>query len=359
MSQAATTNASAHAAAPAADLRPVVHKLEFTGNGAEWFRIWIVNVLLTIVTLGIYSAWAKVRRLRYFYQNTRLEGSAFDYHGSPVAILKGRAIVFGGIGLMHAFQHVNLAIYYALAFVVTLASPWLLRRSFQFRLYNTSYRGLRFGFVGDNREAYRVFLLWPLITGLTLGLAWPWAHQRIKRYQHANARFGAAAFRFKATGRDFLRIYVKISLISLVPLVLVAIAAVSMGRLDGGAILLMTVGLGLLFITFAAMALLVGPLLRAWIHNLVWNNTRLGPHRFRATVSARRYTWIVFTNFILTMLTLGFYRPFAQVRLARYMTENMLFACFGGIEQFIAGTEQQVAAAGEEFAEAFDLDIGL
>ena len=44
--------------------------LEFRATGAEYFRIWIVNLLLTIITLGIYSAWAKVRRLRYFYGST-------------------------------------------------------------------------------------------------------------------------------------------------------------------------------------------------------------------------------------------------------------------------------------------------
>jgi uncharacterized membrane protein YjgN (DUF898 family) len=38
---------------------------EFRGTGGEYFRIWIVNLLLTILTLGIYSAWAKVRQLRY------------------------------------------------------------------------------------------------------------------------------------------------------------------------------------------------------------------------------------------------------------------------------------------------------
>ena len=34
----------------------------FHGNGAEYFRIWIVNFLLTLLTLGVYSAWAKVRK---------------------------------------------------------------------------------------------------------------------------------------------------------------------------------------------------------------------------------------------------------------------------------------------------------
>ena len=66
------------------------HAFEFTGKGWEYFRIWIVNLLLTILTLGVYSAWAKVRRLQYFYRNTRLDGASFEYHGTPIAILKGR-----------------------------------------------------------------------------------------------------------------------------------------------------------------------------------------------------------------------------------------------------------------------------
>lgn len=50
-------------------------RFSFTGTGSEYFRIWIVNLLLSIVTLGIYSAWAKVRRMKYFYRNTRLNDS--------------------------------------------------------------------------------------------------------------------------------------------------------------------------------------------------------------------------------------------------------------------------------------------
>src|SRR5262245_54813734 len=72
-----------------------LERFSFTGSGGEYFRIWIVNMLLSILTLGIYSAWAKVRRLRYFYGNTHLAGSAFEYHGRPIAILKGRLLAFG------------------------------------------------------------------------------------------------------------------------------------------------------------------------------------------------------------------------------------------------------------------------
>lgn len=64
----------------------------FTGSGSEYFRIWITNLLLSILTLAIYSAWAKVRRNRCFCRNTRLADAAFDYHASPRTILCGRLL---------------------------------------------------------------------------------------------------------------------------------------------------------------------------------------------------------------------------------------------------------------------------
>ena len=55
----------------------------FTGKASEYFGIWIVNIILSVITLGIYSAWAKVRNKRYFYGNTKLNGSSFSYLASP------------------------------------------------------------------------------------------------------------------------------------------------------------------------------------------------------------------------------------------------------------------------------------
>jgi hypothetical protein len=65
-------------------------KLEFTGTGKEYFRIWIVNLFLTLITFGIFSAWAKVRKKLYFYSHTILDGTPFQYLGQPLPILKGR-----------------------------------------------------------------------------------------------------------------------------------------------------------------------------------------------------------------------------------------------------------------------------
>ena len=77
-------------------------RFRFTGTGGEYFAIWIVNLLLSIVTLGIYSAWAKVRREKYFHQHTRLAGTGFDYHGRPGAILRGRLLAVGLLGITQA-----------------------------------------------------------------------------------------------------------------------------------------------------------------------------------------------------------------------------------------------------------------
>ena len=65
---------------------PAPARARFGGSGAEYFRIWIVNVALTLATLGIYSAWAKVRREQYFHRHTSLSGAGFDSSEASQAI---------------------------------------------------------------------------------------------------------------------------------------------------------------------------------------------------------------------------------------------------------------------------------
>ncbi len=75
------------------DEEPSVLPIEFGASGSEYFRIWIVNLLLTLVTVGLYYPWARVRKLRYFYGNTRVAGHAFDFHGNPWRMLRGYLLV--------------------------------------------------------------------------------------------------------------------------------------------------------------------------------------------------------------------------------------------------------------------------
>jgi hypothetical protein len=72
-------------ARPAAE--PVTAGFVFTGTTDEYFRIWIVNMCLSLVTLGIYSAWAKVRLTQYIRAHTTLDGMPLHLrrqsHGHP------------------------------------------------------------------------------------------------------------------------------------------------------------------------------------------------------------------------------------------------------------------------------------
>ncbi len=349
-----------HGQAPATSpVEPRALRLAFTGTGSEYFRIWIVNTLLTIVTFGIYSAWAKVRTLQYFYRNTSLDGATFDYHGRPAAILKGRAIVFV---LALAFQlagKVSPLLALLLALVLAAVFPLLLVRSLRFRMANSSYRGLRFAFTGGDAEAYKVFVLWPLLTVLTLGALAPLAHQRLKVYQHNHTRFGTAPFAFDASSASFYGVYLRTFAMTVVVVLLAAVGGIALGVSAGsgrGAAVFAGL-LGMIGIYVALLA--VGPYFNASLQNLVWNHTTLAPHCFRSEVKPGRLFYIFLTNMVGVALTLGLFLPFARVRSARYRVECMTLMASGPLDAFVAGQAENVGALGDATADWYDIDIAL
>ena len=341
------------------------HRLVFTGKGREYFGIWIVNLLLTIVSLGLYAPWAKVRRMQYFYRNTQLAYASFDYHGNAFAILKGRLLAIGMLQAYNLGGAFNPTLGAVVALVVIAFLPRLLLRSLQFRLYNSSYRGLRFRFNGRLQDAYLVFLGWPLLSALTLFLLTPFCHQRLKAFQHNNAAFGRASFSFTAPVRAFYGCYLKIAAVVIVGLCLIGGVAVAFfggavwltgGRPSAQALSLLPLFFSLcLFLLF----FFIRPFVEAQLQNLVWNHTHLGEHRFVSTVSAVRLFWIMLTNLIGILATLGLYRPFAVVRLLRYRLQTVAMVAQGDLDRFVADGELAVSATGEETADLFDIDIAL
>ena len=341
---------------------------KFSGRGSEYFRIWIVNLALTIITLGIYSAWAKVRRLQYFYRNTSLAGGSFDYHGDPVAILKGRIIAVVLLVLYNVAGGLDPFLGLGVFAVLMLFVPWLIQRSLRFKLHNSSYRGLRFGFDGKLAGAYQAFLAWPLVGYLTLGLLMPMAHHRIKTYQHGNSRYGAEPFRFLASEGGFFGIYFKLLGMVILMGIVFAIGVGSLGWFasqdmqgadSGQKAALVGMIMFVLLAFYLALFLILGPWFSARIQNLVWNGTALGPHAFSSRVRARDLFAIYLTNFIGIVLTLGLYKPFADIRLARYRLQHMALNAQGSLDEFVAGQQQGVNAAGEEAADLFDFDISF
>ena len=338
----------------------------FSGQGSEYFRIWIVNLCLTIVTLGIYSAWAKVRRLQYFYRHTSVAGASLDYHGNPIAILKGRIvalILFGGYSIAGQFSPMIALAVFALIMAVM---PWLVVRSLRFRLHNTSYRGLRFSFRGKTGDGYVNFLLLPLASYLSLGFLWPLAHQQITRYTRDNSRYGDQPFKFSAKAGKFYKPYMVLFGIFLLFIAIVGVIAAiiySSGlarHLDSenSAAAMMAI-FGVIGVFYLLLFLFATPYITSRLQNLIWNNTTLGTLGFESALRARDLFWILLSNVLLIIVTLGLFKPFADIRMMRYKIERMALLANDDLDTFIADREAEVSAIGEESADIFDMDIAL
>ncbi|MFP5392461.1 MAG: YjgN family protein [Gammaproteobacteria bacterium] len=382
--QASSPNAAEANAAAALD-----EGFQFTGTGSEYFRIWIVNLLLTVVTLGVYSAWAKVRRLQYFYRNTRVAGSTFYYHGKPGAILKGRVLAVGMVIAFKVALGVSPKAGALTGAVLLLVFPWLLARSFRFRMANSSYRGLRLRFTGTTVQAYRELGWLPLLLGLMVVLVagaasvsgWfvmvigmlavlvllvlmvPLIHYGLKNYQHNHTYFGHMPFFSYMQKRQFVSIYLRGAALLLLGSV-TAGAFTYLTRplylaLSGGTFgWLVTLLYGML--NASAFYLLVRPYLESRIQNTVWSGTELGTHLFFSQASARKLCLIHATNLALIMLTLGLYKPFATIRLLKYRIESASLQLDGNLEDFLADqVGDNSGAIGQEAGDLFDLEIAL
>jgi uncharacterized membrane protein YjgN (DUF898 family) len=340
------------------------HAFEFTGSGGEYFRIWIVNLLLSVVTLGVYSAWAKVRRREYFYRHTRLAGASFDYHGKPLAILKGRIIALVLFGGYYVATLIDPMLGVAAFAVLAAVLPWLINRSLQFRLYNSSYRGLRFHFHGTTRAAYWVFLALPLLSALSLFTLTPFWHHRLKCYQHGNAAFGRTRFAFAAPVSAFYGAYLKVALVA-VGVIVVFVALVggtaAAGALGGNPpsssqVVLLTVAAVVLYLVGVTV---IWAMTTALIQNVVWRHTALGSFQFSSALSPRHMCFLVFTNVLGIACTLGLYKPFADIRMTRYVLGAMQIAGVGALDTFAAAERGSVSAVGEEAMELLDIDLAF
>lgn len=326
----------------------------FTGNAKEYFNIWIVNTLLRIVTLGIYSPWAKVRKRRYFYGNTLLDDAPFDYLADPMAILKGWFIAGAFFGLYSIASNISQILAVVLMFVMFGLLPWVVVRSRIFNLRNSSHRNIRFGFNPDYREAYRVFLWWQLLIPLTLGIIAPYVIYRQKRFLVEQSSYGTARFGFNATSRDYYRVFKPLFI--LIPLLLISFASLaSLGPAAGNnplAIIVPTI----LFPVVYIVAMVYMPTALA---NLTWNSTSIGSHRFVSTLRARDIAWIQISSAVAILLSLGMLAPWAAVRLARYRLDRLKLTGTGDLAIVTAAAAEAASATGEELGDMLGYDFGL
>nr|MCU0540263.1 YjgN family protein [Desulfobacterales bacterium] len=269
---------------------------------------------------------------------------SFEYLANPQQILKGRAIV-GGVLIVYSLLSAFLP-FVEVVFLAgfTFAFPWLVTRALAFNARHSAWRNIRFGFSSSYKEALKVYTLWPALAMLTLGVLAPYAFYRQRRFLVENSSFGRTGFSFQATGRDYYRIFMGLSLWTIAAIALIA-GAVMVSPLF--AILVLPIYL----CGFAFFAVKSG--------NLFYNASRPGGHRLASVMEVKGYAWLVLTNTLLTALTLGFFHPWARVRTTNYRVHHLSLVPSGDLESFVAGEQAKVGALGDASADLFDFDFGL
>lgn len=353
------------AAAPmTSSSEPGHYPFEFRGRADEYFRIWIVNIALSVLTLGIFSAWAKVRRERWFYGNTWVAGAPFEYLAEPLPILKGRVVAVLVLITYVGMGRVAPLLQPVLVVALGVATPWLLFKGLRFRARYSGWRSLNFSFTGALRDAYSVYFLRGLALVPTLGMAYPWVRYGQTRYTVEGHRFGGENVGFGVGAGSFYRLYGRVSLIML----LLVVALFGTGFLVMGLVSLPGEGdqqQGALAATVGVVLAFYVLVLTGWViaatrvTNLTFNSASIAGHRFRSSLRARDVLWLYFTNSLAVLASAGLLVPWSRVRMARYRARHLALLASGPPDAFRSSERHQHGAAGAEVADFMDVDISL
>jgi uncharacterized membrane protein YjgN (DUF898 family) len=383
-----------------------IQSFEFTGNGGEFFRIWIVNLILSILTLGIYSAWAKVRTNRYFYGNTQVDNSGFEYHAKPLAILKGRLIAVALLLIYVLIGQLFPAAGMAFVLLLLLATPWVLWKSMQFNARMSSYRNVRFGFNGTLNDAYKYLLyipLMPLLTAVLAGivlyfvtgnaepgayvplvvtaflvtyLMFPFLQKAITTYYIGNHRYGQGMLHVDLSAKKYYLIYLCMfgwSILIFAGILLTAAVAMYFSGMNFAAMLPAAEGevpvMAMAPLIAATVFMYIGMLfagvwikayVKAHVRNHVFSNTQLdNVLKLDSTITTGRLFRFYLVNILLMIFTLGFAYPWIKVRIARIMANTTEAHMTGSLDQYVSLQQSKQSAIGDEIGEAFDVDANL
>jgi uncharacterized membrane protein YjgN (DUF898 family) len=341
-------------AEPPADRRPTFH-----GSGGTLLGIHIVNILLILVTLGVYYCWAKTRVRRYLFSETAFEGDRFAYHGTGKELLLGflRAFLVFLVpvivlSIVRDQLDVDPRIKTAAAFLISVLFlffiPVAMVGSRRYRLSRTSWRGIRFSFRGTARAFIPIFLKGYFLSGLTFGLYYPFYLTRRQAFMVSNSYFGNERFAFDGNARELFRSF----MLSLLP----TIATLAVGWIAREA--------GHPWIGNVSILLTLPTLGVCWVWYLAgrrrffWNHTYFGPARFRSTVAGGTLLGLYVVNALLLLSTLGLAWPWVRVRNIRFAFRYLSLE--GPLElERIQQQAQFASATGEGLAGFLDTGFDL
>jgi uncharacterized membrane protein YjgN (DUF898 family) len=312
-------------------MTPSVYRLEFRGKGSSFFLIFLKNVFLSLITFGVYLAWAKVDRRRYVWNNFSFHDQPFRYTGKGLELFKGYLVVVAAYSLFllvppvvsRASPAAGTVLQFALILTYGAVVPFLIYRSRAFLYNRTVWRGIRFGLAPRSKQFAKTFWAGMLLTILTLGCYSPIMRNRLHRIVTENTRFGTLEFHYTGVDREAFWLGMK-----------------------GITLSLLTLGIYSFWYSAELTRYQLG-------------HTRVGDD---ATLRSELTGGDLFGLFLLailgTTLTLGLAFPWItmySIDLIARRTSVVGEIDFDAIEQ----RSREEGATADGFADAFDLDLGL
>lgn len=392
------------ASVPAAGQPPTaegpVQRLVYDGRLGELYRIYLVNLLLGLVTLGVYRFWGKTRMRRYLWSHFAFDRDRFEYTGTGGELFRGFIVVAAvllvlslalagkDLVLTVMFSHdplqgmligsgINLLIYVVFFYLLMVGRYMALR----YRLSRSRWRGIRGGLAGSPWKYGISGFAWTLAVGASLGFAKPVADIALTRLQLRNFFFGTAQAKLTAddgtrglygpytaswfaTVAGFALTYgVVIGMIFASFDVLQGLdqnsdADISLGEMfndpEGRALVLRIVAAGL---ATAIPAWILVLFARSWYAAVLLRRiaemVTLGGVQPRATVATLGLWWLSTGNMLISLFTLGLGTPIVLHRTARFTADRL--ALDGAIDGAAIGQSRQaIPSRGEGLLEAFD-----
>ena len=335
-----------------------VRRLSFQGAGGSLFGIHIVNIFLTLITLGIYYFWGKIRVRSYLLSQTGFEGDRFAYHGTGRELLFGflkAALVFGvpfallrvGPDLLGVGAEIKAVVDLFAGIVVLVFISVAMVGARRYRLSRSSWRGMRASFRSQADEFIALFVGGIFVTAFTLGLYYPIFITRQYAFMVSHSYFGNQRFHFDGRGRDLFGSFVLALLLTFLSLALLRLPSRLGGHMPAPLLVFPVLGfsLGFVWLWFSAKR-----------QRYFWDHTSFATARFHSTITVGRLLLLKLGNLLLLVVTLGLGWPWVMVRNIRFTFRHLTVEGpldLAGIQQ-----EAQVASATGEALAGF-LDTGF
>ena len=337
-------------------------QISFSGNAREYFGIWIVNIILSVITLGIYSAWAKVRRETYFKNNTKIADIGFGYHATGGQILKGRLIAIAVLIVIGVAQNALIFIEPdstpLLSMFLVFLVPWALNSSMRFASRMTSYRNIRFNWHGTYWKTFWFLVIAPVFGLLTLGLLTPLISKSYYSYFARSHSYGRSRFSCIPNARQYYFAYLVGGILpTIIISVFYILVSLSLGYESLG-----YVGIWPLLISIALFAFIFSMafIYRILCRNLMMKSLNLANiASFDSSISPIKFIWIYLSNFVVVIVSIGLLMPWTKIRMYNYLADATQIKVGEGLEIVVDEANTSRSSFGEEFAEFDGVEVTI